>query len=142
MLSNRSPFFTTAPSRKFNVMISPETSGAIFTSISGCTFPVAETSWVMVFVIAFSTVTTARPVCDESHGAEDRNAVIQTGGHAWTTRPRGKSYSVVWMSGGPPGMSGTKLADAVFGRPPYPQPTAPKRNPPHLERNPPHLYHA
>jgi len=39
-------------------MISPVTSGAIFTSTSGWTLPVAETICVMVFTTAFSVVTT------------------------------------------------------------------------------------
>src|SRR2546430_13332642 len=38
-------------------MISPATSGEIFTSVSGCTFPVAETVCTMVLRMAFSVVT-------------------------------------------------------------------------------------
>ena len=38
-------------------MISPATSGEIFTSVSGCTLPVAETVWRIVLRTAFSVVT-------------------------------------------------------------------------------------
>src|SRR5882724_12284134 len=38
-------------------MISPATSGEIFTSVSGCTFPVAETVCMIVLRIALSVVT-------------------------------------------------------------------------------------
>ena len=37
-------------------MISPATSGEIFTSVSGWTLPVAETVWRMVLRTAFSVV--------------------------------------------------------------------------------------
>ncbi len=48
---------TMPPSLTGISMISPATSGEIFTSVSGCTLPVAVTSWVMVFTTAFSVVT-------------------------------------------------------------------------------------
>ena len=38
-------------------MISPATSGEIFTSVSGCTLPVAETVSMIVRRVAFSVVT-------------------------------------------------------------------------------------
>ena len=38
-------------------MISPATSGEIFTSVSGCTLPVAETVSMIVRRAAFSVVT-------------------------------------------------------------------------------------
>src|SRR5204862_6345653 len=38
-------------------MISPATSGEIFTSVSGCTLPVAETVCIIVLRTAFSVVT-------------------------------------------------------------------------------------
>ena len=37
-------------------MISPETSGEIFTSTSGWILPVALTNWVIVLMTAFSVV--------------------------------------------------------------------------------------
>lgn len=48
---------TTCPSFTGISMISPETSGAILTSISGWIFPVAVTSSVMFVRKAFSVVT-------------------------------------------------------------------------------------
>jgi hypothetical protein len=45
------------PSTTGSSMISPATSGEIFTSTSGWILPVAETVCTMVFRIAFSVVT-------------------------------------------------------------------------------------
>ena len=56
MRTSRSPFFTGAPSVTGSSIISPATSGEIFTSVSGCTFPVAETNCTIVRVVAFSVV--------------------------------------------------------------------------------------
>ena len=52
-----SPFLTDWPSLNGNAINSPETSGAIPTSSSGCTLPVAVTRCVIVRIIAFSVVT-------------------------------------------------------------------------------------
>src|SRR5437588_1395678 len=46
-----------APSTTGSSIISPATSGEIFTSVSGCAFPVAETNCTIVRLAAFSVVT-------------------------------------------------------------------------------------
>src|SRR5207247_1005684 len=56
-LTSRSPFITAFPSSTSKSMISPATSGEIFTSVSGWTFPVAETVCMIVLRIALSVVT-------------------------------------------------------------------------------------
>ena len=57
IFTSKSPFFTGFPSSTGNSMISPATSGEIFTSVSGCTFPVAETVCRIVLRTAFSVMT-------------------------------------------------------------------------------------
>ena len=52
-----SPFLTAWPSLNGSAMSSPETSGAIPTSTSGWTLPVAVTRCVMFRTTAFSVVT-------------------------------------------------------------------------------------
>src|SRR5712691_3838025 len=56
MRSRSWPLRTACPSFTGISMISPETSGAIFTSTSGWIFPVAVTSWVIAFRKALSVV--------------------------------------------------------------------------------------
>ena len=46
------PFFTSSPSLTVSWVISPETSGAILTSVEGFIFPEAVTIWTMVAVVA------------------------------------------------------------------------------------------
>ena len=57
MRSSRSPLCTICPSFTGMSMISPETSGEIFTSTSGWILPVAVTSCVMFLRNALSVVT-------------------------------------------------------------------------------------
>src|SRR5580658_4861633 len=56
MVTMTAPFLTDMPSRYGRDVISPKTSGVIFTSTSGWTLPVAVTTWTIVFVTAFSVV--------------------------------------------------------------------------------------
>ena len=51
------PFLTLSPSSTFSSVISPETSGLIFTSISGYTLPLAVTISVIFLRITFSEET-------------------------------------------------------------------------------------
>src|SRR5580658_4326564 len=56
MVTMTAPFLTDMPSRYGRDVISPKTSGVIFTSTSGWTLPVAVTTWTIVLVTAFSVV--------------------------------------------------------------------------------------
>src|ERR1700748_592242 len=59
-----SPLLTLSPSCIFSWVISPLTSGAIFTSVSGYILPLAVTVSVMVCLAAFSTATFVSSLLD------------------------------------------------------------------------------